>query len=150
MSEQLNEADILFAEKEIKIGDETITIKPYSWAQSMKLVKPLGVIMHLLVKHADAIQEAITEYESAELIINQVMPIIDLLGNVESEELVKALTNFMVEATQKDEAYIQELMLDEVFELGSAVYDVNKNFFKKRFAKAQEAQQGKKVKKKSQ
>jgi hypothetical protein len=59
------------------------------------------------------------------------------LGSVESEELVKALTNFMVVATGKDEAYIQGIMIDEAFELGSAVYDVNKNFFKKRFAKAQ-------------
>ncbi|WP_110955213.1 hypothetical protein [Anaerosinus massiliensis] len=150
MSEQLNEADILFAEKEIKIGDETITIKPYSWAQSMKLVKPLGVIMHLLLKHADELQMALKEYEGAKSIINQAMPIIDLLGDIESEELVKALTDFMVTATGKNEVYIQGLMLDDVFELGTAVYDVNKGFFTKRLAKVQTVQPSKKAEKKSQ
>lgn len=136
MSKQVNEADILFAEKEIKIGDETITIKPYSWAQSMKLVKPLGVIIHLLIDHADELQKALKEFDKAKTktIIYQAMPIIDLLGDVESEKLVKALTDFMVAATGKNEAYIQGLMLDEVFELGTVVYDVNKGFFTKRLA----------------
>jgi len=150
MAKQVNEADILFAEKEIKIGDETITIKPYSWAQSMKLVKPLGTIMHVLINHIDDIHKVLNGFNKSENIVNQVMPFINLLGDIEGEELVDALTEFMAVAARKDEAYIQALMLDDAFKLANAVYDVNKSFFTKRLATMKMNQPSKKAEKKSQ
>ena len=129
---ELSETEVLFAEKEVVIGNETIVIKPYSWAQSMKLVKPLGVIVQVVFKNADKLQLATKNFGKADTVIEQVMPIIDLFNEIEIETLADAICEFLVTATKKDKEYIQSLGVDDVLEVGKAVYEVNKGFFSKR------------------
>lgn len=127
------EMEVLFAEKEVTICGETLTIKPYSWMQSMKAVQPIGVLMHALVSHIDDV-ESILQADDGGL-LSQVDAVADLAGKVDIDQVGEALLSLMTLATGKPRPFIEGLMIDDAVALGMAVYEVNKHFFKERLAK---------------
>lgn len=132
---QEKEMEILFAEKDVTIGGETLTIKPYSWMQSMKAVQPVGALMHALVSHIDEVDAILQSIAGGNSLAQQVDAIARLAGEVESERLAEAVSILLQLATGKPRAYIEGLLIDDAARLGMAVYEVNKHFFKQRLAK---------------
>lgn len=129
------EIDILFAEKEVEIGGETITVKPYSWAQSMRAVRPLSALLTYTVQHADEVEALLKTTEDDNALLGKLQTLGVVLKPEEIELLVDALTDLMQLALGKPRRYVENLMLDEALALGIAIYEVNESFFKKRLAK---------------
>lgn len=129
------EIDILFAEKEVEIGGETITVKPYSWAQSMRAVRPLSALLTYAVQHADEVEALLKTTEDDNALLGKLQTLGVVLKPEEIESLVDALTDLMQLALGKPRRYVENLMLDEALTLGIAIYEVNESFFKKRLAK---------------
>lgn len=139
------EIDVLFAEKEIEIAGETITIKPYSWSQSMKAIKPLSVLITYVVQHIEEIDELLRGAEDDNALLSKLKAFSVILKPEEVEALVDALTDLMRIALDKPRRYVENLMLDEAIDAGKAIYEVNEDFFKKRLAKVEFLSQAKKV-----
>lgn len=128
------EIDVLLAEKEVVVNGEKILIKPYSWAQSMKIVQPIGVLLEVVVSNVEKIDSALKNFSKSENKIGQIQTIIDLLDSVDVDKVTESMSYLIQLAIKKPKDYVDELMIDEIFDLGAAIYEVNKSFFKKRLA----------------
>ena len=130
MSEK--EIDILLAGKEIMINGEKITIRPYTWAETLRMAKPLSVVLQTIFGNYNSLAQILShikgKVDSAALI--QLTQFIGSLGN--EEEIIDALSSMMAAAAGKDKDFISALMFDEVLTLGRTVYEVNKDFFMQR------------------
>lgn len=123
------ETEILAAEGiEIVVAGENVRVKPYNWIDTLKMAKPLNVILKALYENGGVLNAAISGAEGNEFL--SVISLFDRIGN--AEEITAALTELIGSAIDKDKAWLEGLMLDEVFALGKSVYEVNKNFFVKR------------------
>lgn len=143
MSEQVNEADILFAEKDIKIDGKTVDVRPYSWAGTIKIAKPLTVIAKTVVENVDSLNEVLKVLEPKESedgiktagLPEQIIAIANFIAGVKNQdELIHALSEMVATSTGLLVEDIKTLMIDDMYKLSKAVYDVNKAFFDKRLA----------------
>jgi hypothetical protein len=139
------EIDILFPEQEIVINGEAITIRPYSWAKSMKAIQPLSVIMKVVLDNIDEVEAAINGFNNAKNDLGKIYALMKIANNQELEEILKAITQLMQLAIDKDSEYIESLSFDDGFILARAIYEVNKSFFKNRLTKMKKSSE--KVKK---
>lgn len=130
-----NEINVLFAEKDVEIAGETITVKPYSWSQAMKIVRPLSVLISYAVQHADEIETLLQGAKDDNALLGKLQALGAVLKPEEIDALVDALADLMQIALDKPRRFVENLMLDEAISVGVAIYEVNEDFFKERLAK---------------
>jgi hypothetical protein len=148
----VNEMEVLAASmgKEITIMGETIIIKPYSWANTIKMAKPLSVVLNMLFTNYDALEKMLKDNKDGKNgnIINQIMELSAFVGDLKNaDELIDALIELMAVASSKDKEFVTALLADDALTLGRTVFEVNKDFFTKRLAKMMPAKPQKKQKK---
>lgn len=146
MAKKQNESEILFAQDELIVNGHKVIVRPYSWAGAIKLAKPLAVIMKTVVGNVDALDEVLkvlakkpkTEDEEGEQekgpgLSTQLMVLAEFIDGVKNqEELVQSLAEMVSASTALSVEDVQALMIDDMYKLSKAVYDVNKTFFDKR------------------
>lgn len=148
-NKELTEMEILTLEKEVTVGGNTVTVKPYSWADSIRMVKHFGTLFKTLYIHSDDITALISSLEPlpddaddearALRRSEQIHAIISLLdGMKNTEDVLAALTEMVAASTKLEHGYIQSLPIDEALELGMAVFEINKNFFTSKGPKMRE------------
>ena len=145
----LTEMEILTLEKNVTVGGSTVTVKPYSWADSIRMVKHFGTIFKTLYVHSDDITALISSLEplpdnaddetrSARR-SEQLHALISLLDGLNNtEDVLAALTEMVAASTKLEHDFIQSLPIDEALELGMAVFEINKNFFTSKGPKMRE------------
>lgn len=92
---------------EVKIGDETITLKPLS-------IRKLGAVAKPLKRIADAMPDR--DIGMSEIVA---------LFTEHTDDMIAAI----VHATDKPEKWVADLMPDDFIRLGLAVFKVNAGFF---------------------
>lgn len=113
--------------KEISVAGTTVRVKPYNWVNTFKLAKPLKVILGKYTSFFAAF--------TAKNDDNDFQMLFAILDNLQDpDELIEAILTVIEGATDKDKAWLETLMLDDLFTLGKAVYEVNSDFFGKRIA----------------
>lgn len=137
----MDEIKMLLAGKEIEVGGEKLTIKPLSWADTLRAIKPLGKIVKFITDNSAAL-DAMTgglgaiakeqkdgekmQLERTELLGGTLAAIMSVEG---VEEVVEALLTIGVMATKKDAAFLEKLPLDDAITVGRVVFEVNRDFF---------------------
>ena len=144
----MDEMKVLLAGQEIEVGGEKLTIKPLSWADTLRAVTPLGKIVKFITDNGAALdaatgglgQLAEASKEAGEdaqqgrsgLIGGTLAAIMSVEG---IEEVVAALLEIGVLATKKEAAFIESLPLDDAITVGRVVFEVNRDFFIRTLAK---------------
>jgi hypothetical protein len=149
MAKKINESEILFAQEELKIDGKNIVVHPYSWAGAIQVAKPLSIIMKTVVENVNALDEVLKVLqkentkengeETAEAekvsLSQKLMLIAGFIDGVKNpEELIQAISELVSASTAMSVEAIKALMMDDMYNLSKAVYDVNKSFFDKRLA----------------
>jgi hypothetical protein len=130
----VNEMEVLTAStgKEILIAGEKITVKPYSWANTIKMARPLSVVLNGLFVNYEALGKLLKDTKKAKL-VNQFVKLSGFVCELENaEELIDGLTEMMAVAAGRDKDFVASLLADDALTLGRTVYEVNKDFFSKR------------------
>ena len=126
------EMRILTAARVVKIGDEEIQVKPYSWANTFRLAKPFGSVFGAVTAHLKDIQVLLNDLEGQGN-LSQFKLMTDFIGSIdEAENIITSLTELIVLSTKLDKDKVENLLLDDFIRLGIAVYDVNRDFFLRR------------------
>jgi len=145
MAKKQNESEILFAQEKIPVNGKDIIVHPYSWAGAILVAKPLAVIMKAVVENVDAlnlvlktlrkkeIAENTEEPKEEEGISGQLMAIADFIDGVQNPaDIIQALSELVSASTALSTDEVEALMLDDMYKISKAVYEVNKAFFDKR------------------
>ena len=126
------EMRILTAARVVKIGDEEIQVKPYSWANTFRLAKPFGIVFGAVAAHLKDIQVLLNDLEGQGN-LSQFKLMTDFISSIdEAENIIASLTELIVLSTKLDKDKVENLLLDDFIRLGIAVYDVNRDFFLRR------------------
>ena len=126
------EMRILTAARVVKIGDEEIQVKPYSWANTFRLAKPFGIVFGAVAAHLKDIQVLLNDLEGQGN-LSQFKLMTDFISSIdEAENIITSLTELIVLSTKLDKDKVENLLLDDFIRLGIAVYDVNRDFFLRR------------------
>jgi hypothetical protein len=130
----VNEMEVLTASvgQEITIAGEKITVKPYSWANTIKMARPLSVVLNGLFANYEALGKLLKDTKKENL-VNQFVKLSGFVCELENaEELIDGLTEMMAVAAGRDKDFVADLLADDALTLGRTVYEVNKAFFTKR------------------
>jgi hypothetical protein len=130
----VNEMEVLTAStgKEITIAGEKITVKPYSWANTIKMARPLSVVLNGLFANYEALGKLLKDTKKENL-VNQFVKLSGFVCELQNaEELIDGLTEMMAVAAGRDNGFVASLLADDALTLGRTVYEVNKDFFSKR------------------
>ena len=126
------EMRILTAGKSLWINGKEVQVKPYSWVNTLKLGKPLSVVVQVILAHNDGIKETLQEAENQPSTL-QLMKVVNFLGSIEEiDELTEALTEMVKLSSALTEEEIHQLFLDDFLKLAMAAWEVNRDFFVKR------------------
>ena len=126
------EMRILTAGKSLWINGREVAVKPYSWVNTMKIGKPLSVVLRVFLTHTDGIKGTLTESDGQPSAL-QLMKLVNFLGAIEEiDELTEALTEMVKLSTALPEEEIQQLLFDDFLKLAMAAWEVNRDFFVKR------------------
>jgi len=129
----VKEADLLFAEiEELKINGENIEIKQFSWKKSAIALKELGKIAIKVTDSAETIALLINNFNEAQTKTAQFVVIAKSLDLLD-EELIDCIDKIMSLGSGLDIETIENLSMDDGFDLAKKIYEVNKSFFMKRF-----------------
>jgi hypothetical protein len=151
-----NEMDILVSSigQDIILAGEKLTIKPYSWANTIKMARPLAVVMNALFLNYKALGQLLDditpEEENVKVkkekksettrkkvngdnVFHKCMKLSDFISTLQNaDELIDAIAEMMSMAVGKEKAFVIALLPDDAFTLGHTIYEVNKAFFTKR------------------
>lgn len=126
------EMRILTAGKSLWINGREVEVKPYSWVNTMKIGKPLSVVLRVFLTHSDGLKSALTESDGQPSAL-QLMKLVNFLGAIEEiDELTEALTEMVKMSAALPEEEIQQLLFDDFLKLAMAAWEVNRDFFVKR------------------
>lgn len=138
-SESEKEMQVLLAGATAMIAGKELQIKPYSWADTFRLAKPLGIVLHAFSTHVDDLQKALAVKKDASAA--------DLAGSIgaflmsltDAENVVEALAVLASKASGIPRAEIDALLPDEFFRLATAIFEANRDFFLKKLAPMMQA-----------
>ena len=155
----MDERKVLLAGQEIEVGGEKLTIKPLSWADTLRAVTPLGKILKFIMDNGAALDAATgglgqlaeeskeasegTQTERSGLLGGTLAAIMSVEG---IEEVVAALLEIGVLATKKEAAFLESLPLDDAITVGRVVFEVNRDFFIRTLAKVKTKKKAKDAK----
>jgi len=144
MASKQTESEILFAQEKIPVNGKDIMVHPYSWAGAILVAKPLAVLMKAIVENVDSLnavlktlkKKADTEEAKEEVgISQQLMAVADFINGVQNPaDIIQALSEMVSASTALPIDEVKALMVDDMYKLSKAVYEVNKTFFDKRLA----------------
>lgn len=129
------EVELLCAEKELAIGGKVITVKPYSWMESLKVAQPFGSLVNVFIQNMDGIDAVLKGLsEKDQTVAEQISVFVQTINAVDFETVSEALLKMMQVAAKQPRDFIEGLPTEDAIALGSAIYEVNKHFFTKCFA----------------
>ena len=128
------EMQILLAGATVTVAGKELHIKPYSWADTFRLAKPLGFVLHAFSSHIDGLQEALNVPKDAS--------VAELAGRMgtflasfdDADSIADALATLAVKASGLSRAEVDALPMDEFFYLAKAIFEANRDFFSKKLA----------------
>lgn len=123
-NETEREIEALTAEETVTVGGETIVVRPYSWADTLLLAKPLSVVLGSIGKHLAAFRQITDGEGDPYAMIQRALVSLD-----DMEEVVPAVFKLLMAATKKPQPFVESLMPDEVVSLILAVVRLNRDFF---------------------
>jgi len=128
------EMQILTAGDTVKIGEEEIRVKPYSWANTFRLAKPFSIVFGVIASHLNDMQALLDALDGKDKLA-QLKLMTDFIGSIdETEDVIQALTDLIVLSAQMDRSRVESLLLDDFIKLSITVYEVNRCFFVQRLA----------------
>ena len=138
-SESEKEMQILLAGTTAQIAGKELQIKPYSWADTFRLAKPLGTVLRAFATHVDDLQRALAVQKDASTA--------DLAGSIgtflmsldDADNVADALAVLASKASDLPRAEIDALMPDEFIHLATAIFEANRDFFSSRLAPMMQA-----------
>lgn len=120
--------------KEVEIQGKKITIRPYSWADTFRMAKPLSVVLNTIFTNYQVLGKAL-EHTNTGNVMMQLKVLTDFFSAIDDTEgIIEALTVLLAAGAREDEAFIRELDPADAFILGRAIFEANKDFFTKKAA----------------
>ena len=125
----MNDIEILTNENEIEVKGEKIVVTPYSWKNTIKMAKPLAVVLTAINDNFENLQvfsEKIDNGSSMEAILK----ILDFINTInDSDKVTDALQELICTGIKRDKEFVEDLDMEELFVVGKAVFSVNRDFF---------------------
>ena len=125
----MNDIEILTNENEIEVKGEKIVVTPYSWKNTIKMAKPLEVVLTAINDNFENLQgfsEKIDNGSSMEAILK----ILDFINTInDSDKVTDALQELICTGIKRDKEFVEDLDMEELFVVGKAVFSVNRDFF---------------------
>lgn len=125
---------VLFPARDIEVGGEKFLLRPFPFGKLPKVIGYLGDMMHLITNIPDELISAIEgdvtdgQWKYNSDLIGYFTTIIELGGD--------NILNMMALAVGKPREWVEELDPDDGLLLLMDVFEVNYDFFKRRFAPA--------------
>ena len=125
----MNDIEMLTNENEIEVKGEKIVVTPYSWKNTIKMAKPLAVVLTAINDNFENLQgfsEKIDNGSSMEAILK----ILDFINTInDSDKVTDALQELICTGIKRDKEFVEDLDMEELFVVGKAVFSVNRDFF---------------------
>lgn len=141
MEEKINEMDLLLADKEIKINNKNIIVKKISLLNTIRLASKIsGIVTNYLNindKHVGLVASALTKIASGNEKENEkyakelrIMGVTELVSLIDTD-IIEILQEVIEKSTNLSGEEIEEIELEEGYDLLLTIYEVNKGFFQK-------------------
>lgn len=127
----MTDVEILTNQGELVIREEKINVKPYTWMETLQMVKHLKVVLSAIGNNMEKLQNVVTTMDSGNTIVafTNILSIIDEAND--GDALVNAIKKLVSVGIKRDEKFVEDLDVEEIFEAGKVVFEVNKDFFGK-------------------
>ena len=132
----MDDLQVLLPNRDIKIGEEVITLRPFSFGAIPKVMSHIQDISYIFTNIPPEVLELLRQEESKDSVLDA--------QSVMSAELIDYMStiievggdnvfNLMALATNKPVDWIKDLSLDEGISLLIDIFEINYDFFEKRF-----------------
>lgn len=125
----MNDIEILTNENEIEVKGEKIVVTPYSWKNTIKMAKPLAVVLTAINDNFENLQGFSEKIDNGSS-IEAILKILDFINTInDSDKVTDALQELICTGIKRDKEFVEDLDMEELFVVGKAVFSVNRDFF---------------------
>ena len=125
----MNDIEILTNENEIEVKGEKIVVTPYSWKNTIKMAKPLAVVLTAINDNFENLQVFSEKIDNGSS-IEAILKILDFINTInDSDKVTDALQELICTGIKRDKEFVEDLDMEELFVVGKAVFSVNRDFF---------------------
>ena len=125
----MNDIEILTNENEIEVKGEKIVVTPYSWKNTIKMAKPLAVVLTAINDNFENLQGFSEKIDNASS-MEAILKILDFINTInDSDKVTDALQELICTGIKRDKEFVEDLDMEELFVVGKAVFSVNRDFF---------------------